>query len=69
MIATTLAGTFRRSSRSGRAAGLISEAKKTVMFWHARARDRQELAGLNDRMLRDIGLTRADVEYEHRKHF
>ena len=30
--------------------------------WRRRARDRSHLAQLDDRMLRDIGLTRADAE-------
>jgi uncharacterized protein YjiS (DUF1127 family) len=34
-----------------------------------RARQRRHLAGLDDHMLRDIGLTRADVAAETRKPF
>jgi uncharacterized protein YjiS (DUF1127 family) len=34
-----------------------------------RARQRRALLGLDDRMLKDIGLTRADVEGESRKPF
>ena len=40
-----------------------------VLLWRARARDRQELARLSDRMLRDIGITRLDAERELRKPF
>lgn len=42
----------------------------TAMFkWHERARQRRQLYTLDDRMLKDIGLTRVDVEYEASKHF
>ena len=37
--------------------------------WRRRARDRAQLAGLDDRMLRDIGLTRADAEFLSNKPF
>jgi uncharacterized protein YjiS (DUF1127 family) len=37
--------------------------------WRRRARDRTQLAGLDDRMLRDIGLTRADAEFLSNKPF
>ena len=46
----------------GRAGGVICE-------WHRRSRDRAKLAMLDDRMLRDIGVTRADVMYECDKPF
>jgi uncharacterized protein YjiS (DUF1127 family) len=37
--------------------------------WPQRARDRAQLASLDDRMLRDIGLTRADAEFLSNKPF
>ena len=37
--------------------------------WRRRARDRAQLAALDDRMLRDIGLTRADAEFLSNKPF
>lgn len=37
--------------------------------WRRRARDRAELASLDDRMLRDVGLTRADAEFLSNKPF
>lgn len=45
--------------------GLISR----LFAWHERARQRWLLSGLDDHMLRDIGLSRADVEGEVSKHF
>ena len=38
-------------------------------LWLDRVRGRRHLYTLDDRMLRDIGLTRADVEFEAHKHF
>jgi uncharacterized protein YjiS (DUF1127 family) len=37
--------------------------------WRRRARDRAELANLDDRMLKDIGLTRGDAEFLSDKPF
>ncbi len=41
----------------------------TVSVWRARARQRHALSMLDDHMLRDIGLTRVDVEREGSKPF
>ena len=41
----------------------------TVLEWQERARQRRRLAELDDRMLRDIGLSRADVGREVEKPF
>ena len=40
-----------------------------LLTWHERSRQRQALAGLSDHMLRDIGLSRADVSMEVDKPF
>jgi uncharacterized protein YjiS (DUF1127 family) len=37
--------------------------------WRRRTRERGELAALDDRMLKDIGLTRADAEFLSNKPF
>lgn len=37
--------------------------------WQKRASTRQQLRNLDDRMLKDIGLTRAEVEQEGGKYF
>jgi uncharacterized protein YjiS (DUF1127 family) len=63
----TLAGLTARSrpwpaSRVGRAVDLL-------LTWHERARQRRHLRSLGDYMLRDIGLSRADVEGEAGKPF
>jgi uncharacterized protein YjiS (DUF1127 family) len=40
-----------------------------LQTWRQRLRDRQRLAEMDDRSLRDIGLTRYDAELELRKPF
>ncbi len=40
-----------------------------ILGWWDRARQRQHLLQLDDRLLRDIGLTREDVEREAAKPF
>ena len=41
----------------------------TLREWRRRNRERGELAQLDDRMLKDIGLTRADAEFLSNKPF
>ena len=41
----------------------------TLREWRRRSRARAELAELDDRMLKDIGLTRADAEFLANKPF
>jgi len=41
----------------------------TVREWRRRTRDRAHLAELDDRMLKDIGLTRTDAEFLINKPF
>jgi uncharacterized protein YjiS (DUF1127 family) len=41
----------------------------TLRKWRRRARERAELAALDDRTLKDIGLTRADAEFLSNKPF
>jgi uncharacterized protein YjiS (DUF1127 family) len=41
----------------------------TLWLWVERVRQRRALADLDDRLLRDIGLTRADVWLEIKKPF
>jgi len=44
-------------------------AMQRALTWHERARQRRHLECLSDHMLRDIGLTRADVLAEATKRF
>lgn len=69
-MASTSMDTFRESSRGyARSTGVLGGALDLVLLWLARRRDREILAGLDDRMLRDIGITRADIEHESSKPF
>lgn len=49
--------------------GRLAQAYDQVLSWLERARQRRQLAELGDHMLKDIGLTRADVEAETSKPF
>jgi uncharacterized protein YjiS (DUF1127 family) len=44
-------------------------AAQIIAYWLELARQRRHLARLDDRMLKDIGLSRADVEQEIAKPF
>jgi uncharacterized protein YjiS (DUF1127 family) len=55
-------GRYARRRISGRILATFRE-------WRQRSRDRAQLASLDDRMLRDIGLTRADAEFLSNKPF
>jgi uncharacterized protein YjiS (DUF1127 family) len=44
-------------------------AVQNLREWRRRTREREELAALDDRMLKDIGLTRADAEFLSNKPF
>jgi uncharacterized protein YjiS (DUF1127 family) len=46
-----------------------NQFKTGIVEWRRRARSREELMGLSDRCLRDIGLTRADAKFEATKPF
>lgn len=48
---------------------MISRIFDTALGWCARSRERRTLIGLDDRMLRDLGLTRTDVYREVAKPF
>ena len=46
-----------------------SHVAATLGEWRRRTRERGELAALDDRMLKDIGLTRTDAEFLSNKPF
>jgi uncharacterized protein YjiS (DUF1127 family) len=52
-----------------RLTGVAGRVVDLLATWHQRAADRQYLLTLDDGMLRDIGLSRADVEFESSKPF
>jgi hypothetical protein len=49
--------------------GAVGRAIDLLLIGQQRARDRRQLESLSDYMLRDIGLTRADVYAEASKPF
>jgi uncharacterized protein YjiS (DUF1127 family) len=67
--ANPIVGYQLRSHGSAGIAGLVAAALRLVRLWRHRARDRALLAAFDDRMLRDIGVTRADVTREIDKPF
>jgi uncharacterized protein YjiS (DUF1127 family) len=50
-------------------AELLGSALTLAFVWHERTQQRRALQRFDDRMLRDIGLSRSDVEYEVSKPF
>jgi uncharacterized protein YjiS (DUF1127 family) len=48
---------------------LLSNLLSRFQGWRERARGRHLLQHLDDRMLRDVGLSRSDVDRECNKHF
>ena len=50
-------------------AGCVRDVAGIVFTWHERHRQRHMLDGLSDQMLKDMGLSRADVEREVGKRF
>jgi len=58
-------GLFRSAARRSAGTGLYA----TLGVWRQRARERAQLARLSDRMLADIGISRADAEFLINKPF
>lgn len=53
----------------GRLRRAASSLFQVLLTWQERERQRRHLQGLDERMLKDIGLSRADVENEATKPF
>ena len=51
------------------AAAPFAAASRLVETWRRRARDRRELAKLDHRALRDLGLSASQVQFEANKPF
>jgi len=49
--------------------GAAALAGRTIAIWVARARQRRDRAQLDDRLLRDVGISRAAAAREARKPF
>ncbi|MDH1010288.1 DUF1127 domain-containing protein [Pseudomonas nicosulfuronedens] len=50
-------------------APLWKRAVQRVLHWHELARQRRELATMSDEALKDIGLSRADIQQEVERPF
>jgi uncharacterized protein YjiS (DUF1127 family) len=60
---------FRRDECRRPARNRSARVLASLREWRRRARDRAELAALDDRMLADIGISRADAEFLANKPF
>ena len=60
----TFPGFFRWSITAA-----VGQVFQTLLIWQEHASERHALASLDDRMLRDVGLSRADIEVEANKPF
>ncbi len=58
------AGYFR-----GQVLAAVARGLETLLLWQRRANQRHALAHLDDRMLRDLGLSRSEAAWELRKPF
>ena len=59
----------RQGKGSGTLGAIVAGLAARIMVWSEQARQRRALAALDDRMLKDIGLARADVMLESDKPF
>ena len=48
---------------------LVWHTTVRLITWQQRARERRRLASLDDHLLRDMGLSRSQIDFESRKHF
>jgi uncharacterized protein YjiS (DUF1127 family) len=48
---------------------LVWHATARLVTWQERAREGRRLASLDDYLLRDMGLSRSQIDVESRKHF
>lgn len=66
----TLGRIVAKTVWAGYKAGVaVLEGVAVVLAWQDRVRQRSQLQLLDQRMLRDIGLTRVDIDIETRKPF
>jgi uncharacterized protein YjiS (DUF1127 family) len=72
-IDTTITGAGSAATKPLRAYGkirrVVIKCLQTLTIWHDRAEQRHALGELNEHMLKDIGVSRADAYKELRKPF
>jgi uncharacterized protein YjiS (DUF1127 family) len=66
---TTLSSSHPSLATLSLAFAPVGRAVSLLATWRRRAADRQHLCGLDSHMLRDVGLSRGDVEVEISKPF
>ena len=60
---------FVRPSRGKAGAGFVTRLFDQVLSWLDHARQRRHLGELDDRLLRDIGISRSEVDHEASRPF
>ena len=65
----TTAGHGRTTATLSSTGSLPARICQAVLDWQTRVNERAALSRMDDRMLRDVGLTRADVDRESRRLF
>jgi uncharacterized protein YjiS (DUF1127 family) len=69
MSETTLNQGWTRAASGFSRRGFAARVWQTLLAWQQREHDRAALGSLDERMLSDIGLTRAQVQWECAKPF
>lgn len=62
-------GTSKHAASRPVEAGVLAKGLDLFWTWQARHRSRADLMGLPDAMLKDIGLSRGEAEFEYEKPF
>jgi uncharacterized protein YjiS (DUF1127 family) len=66
---TTAPAALATLAQRRRMHGTLVETAERLWRWYDRARSRRALMGMDDRMLRDIGIDRATAQYEGTRPF
>jgi uncharacterized protein YjiS (DUF1127 family) len=69
MLFDTPSITRRQRAAPRRRTGAVGSVLTRLRQWRRRARERAELAALDDRMLADLGISRADAQFLSNKPF
>lgn len=58
-----------RANLAARLAAALGAAFEALLLWQERSRERRQLREMSDHLLKDLGLSRADIEKESSKPF